>query len=350
MTPRPPPPAPSRRRRRGRVILVALLVVFVALWCGYWYATNRMVTSALASMSSSFAARGQAVTCGEGAVGGFPLSLDLDCGGPTFADASAGISAALGGITASAPLYWPGSVSTALTGPFDIKAPALGLDLNAAWKAARATAEAGLSGLTSAAATFDDLAVTNDGATTTLPLVAFSAAHASVGARPAGGGDYRFTAEGDSVAVKPADGRALPEVDAVVSIRAIGFGSALGTDPAKALAAWLAAGGALEVERLTLASGTSSATATGTLSVSDKGLVSGNLNLRLVGLAAVPDLFPDLRPKQRNKMAQAIAALNAFTKPVEDDPTARDAPLSIRNGVMMIGFIPLGEIPPLKLR
>ena len=130
MTPRPPPPAPSRRRR-GRVILVALLVVFVALWCGYWYATNRMVTSALASMSSSFAARGQAVTCGEGAVGGFPLSLDLDCGGPTFADASAGISAALGGITASAPLYWPGSVSTALTGPFDIKAPALGLDLNA---------------------------------------------------------------------------------------------------------------------------------------------------------------------------------------------------------------------------
>lgn len=339
-----------RRRPRGPKILIAVALLFAALWCGYWYATNRMITAALADVSTTFAAEGRALACGNQTVGGFPLSLTLDCGTPSYADGTAGVSAGLARISASAPLYWPGSVSTALAGPLTFKAPALGIELNASWTAASASAEAGLRGLTSAAAAFDGLSVANDGQPKALPVVSLSAAHAEAAARPAGGSDYRFTAEGDGIAIKPAAGAALPEIDAVLRVKAVGFGNALGTDPRRTVAAWLAGGGALEVERLTLAAGTTSATATGNLTVSKAGLVSGDLNLRLVGLGGLPDLFTGLKPKARNKLAQAVAAVSALTKPVADDPAARDAPLAIRNGVMMVGFIPVGEIPPLKLR
>ena len=338
------------QKRRGATILILAAVLFAALWSGYWYATNRMITAALAEVSTDLAARGRALACGDEAVGGFPLKLTLDCGSPTYADGTAGVSAGLARISASAPLYWPGSVSTALAGPLTFKAPGLGIDLNASWTAASASAEAGLSGLTSAAATFDELSVANAGRRKALPVVSLAAAHAEAAARPAGGRDYTFTAEGDGIAIRPAAGAALPELDAVVRVKAIGFGDALGTDPARTLLAWLAGGGALEVERLTLAAGTTSATATGKLSVSQAGLVSGDLNLRLVGLGGLPDLFTGLKPKARNKLAQAVAAVSALTKPVADDPAARDAPLAIRNGVMMVGFIPVGEIPPLKIR
>jgi hypothetical protein len=104
MTARPP------QKRRGAKILIAVAILFVVLWCGYWYATNRMITAALAEVSTDLAAKGRALACSDEAVGGFPLSLTLDCGSPTYADGSAGVSAGLARISASAPLYWPGSV------------------------------------------------------------------------------------------------------------------------------------------------------------------------------------------------------------------------------------------------
>lgn len=340
---------PTRsRRRRGPAILIAIAVLFVALWSGYWYATHRMITAAIAEVTASFAASGRALACSDDAVGGFPFSLDLDCGRPTYADGTAGVSAALGRVTASAPLYWPGSVSTALDGPLVFKAPRLGIDLNASWSNGAASAEAGLGGLDSAAAMFDGLAVTNASKTKTLPIVSVSAVHAEAAAEPMSGDAYRFTAEADGIVIKPVGAATLPEFEAAVRVKALGFGASLGTDPGRRLSAWLAAGGRLEIERLTVAAGRSSATASGTLAVSTGGLVSGALNLRLVGLDGLPDLVGGMKPRSRKKLAQIVAAISAFTKPVADDPNARDAPLLIRNGVVSVGLIPVGEIPPLK--
>lgn len=342
------PATAKPRRRRGLKIMTAVVILFVALWCGYWYATNRMITSAIAQVAASFAAKGRALTCAENAVGGFPLSLDFDCGSPAYADGTADISAGLGRVRASAPLYWPGSASTALVGPLVFKAPRLGIVFDASWSQGAASAEAGLGGLDSANATFDELAITSARPTKALPIISISAFHAEAAAEPSHGNAYHFAAEGEGIVVKPAGAAPLPELDAAIAVRALNFGGSLGTDPGRKFAAWLAAGGKLEVERLMVAIGRMSATASGTLAVSPAGLVSGVLTVRLVGLDGVSDAVAGMKPKTRKKIVQAVAALSAFTKPAEGDPNARDAPVSIRNGVISVGVIPVGEIPPLK--
>ena len=67
---------------------------------------------------------------------GFPLSLDLQCGGAKFADQA--MSADLGHIAVTAPLYRPGHFEASLTAPLVFNAPDLGLAVTASWSGARA--------------------------------------------------------------------------------------------------------------------------------------------------------------------------------------------------------------------
>ena len=67
--------------------------------------------------------------CAGQTLGGFPLRLDFGCARAAYGDGPQGtgerLSAALGGLQASAPLYWPGYVEATLTGPFVVNAPRL---------------------------------------------------------------------------------------------------------------------------------------------------------------------------------------------------------------------------------
>ena len=104
----------------------------------------------------------------------------------------------------------------------------------------------------------------------------------------------------------PANGRALPAIDGEASIVAHDFGGSLGTDPRRTLLNWLHTGGDVDVERAKLASGDASADATGKLTLSADGLISGTLSLRLRNPQAFADLAEAIHPGSRNDMDQAL--------------------------------------------
>jgi hypothetical protein len=182
-----------------------------------------------------------------------------------------------------------------------------------------------------------------------LPFVHLGLAHGDFAATPAGGGNYQFTAIAKSLALVLKKERTLPPIDADVQFTALGLGSSLGKNPGFTIKEWLTAGGTLRVDRLKVASGDFSAAASGALSLSAEGLVSGTLAVRLVGLNALPAIVETIHHGAGNKLANVLGAIGMVAKPVQENgKPAVEVPLAFRNGLVSVGIIPLGQIPPVK--
>ena len=339
---------PTRRRLGWTKLVVIFVAVVLVLWCGYWYATNRMALAAAEKLVAALAANGRALTCTENATGGFPLSLDLRCGEARYDDKTAGMSVALSKVSATAPLYWPGSASAEVAGPMAFDAPADGVSFDATWTAAVARVDAGLSGLAAAHLDLDGLSVRSKADGSAIPFAQLDAGHAAVFAEPAGNNAYRFVLKADDVHVKPQKGGDMPTVGTELDLTVADFGGSLGSDPVRAVKAWLARGGTVDVKRIALSLGAVAAEGSGQLQLSPQGVVSGNLTIRLTGLNKLPEAVGKVKPGAKDKVAQIVGAAGVFTKPVKGDKNVREAPIVIRDGVVTIGVIAVATIPPLK--
>jgi hypothetical protein len=339
-------------RRRGRRFLVGTIIIVALLWSVYWYAASRIAGAGLERIAAALAARGGSVTCTEQGMGGFPLALDLRCSGGKLADSGSQMAAGLQRINASAPLYSPGSVAATLTGPFIFDAPAFGVALTASWTTASADATAWLDGVQKASAAVDGLTLEQTGAAPRLPFRRVGARHADFAAMPAADDGYRLAASASDIIVEQTSGQALPSLSGSLDVTAEHFGGALGTDPRGRLADWVAKGGAVKVDRLVLTAGPVTAQASGKLTLSPSGLLSGTLTVRLFGLEQVPALAEELRPGSGDKATRMIGAMAIFLKPVDTAAgPARETLLTIRDGAVAVGIIPIPgvRIPPLKL-
>jgi len=340
---------PAPRRRRGLKWIAILAVAVLVLWVGYWFAARQAATMAFERAFASLAASDRDLACDESASGGFPFRLDLDCGNLAFNDRRANAAVTAARLTATAPLYRPGRVEATIAGPVTIDAPDERVSLNASWRNAVATVDAGFGGLNGATLALDQVEIVPGDGKNRMPFVHASADSATISATPAAGPDYRFTIEADGLALQPKKGDELPPMAIDADVTALAFGDSLGTDPGRTLKAWLDSGPQLQVDRLTVAMGETSAGATGRLLISPDGLISGDVTLRIVGMEAIPELAERLGLGSRNRLQNIIGMAGAVMRPAADNPAARDVPVTIRDGVARIGFIPLGTIPRIRL-
>ncbi len=341
-----------KRRSAWRGWLIGILVLIPVLWVGYWYAAEQVARAAIDRATTRPIAGGR-VACTDRTLGGFPLRLDFGCTRAAYGDGAEGtgehLSAALGGVRASAPLYQPGHVEATLTGPFVVNAPAIGIAVTTSWSDAYTSATAGLDGLKSAAATFHSLDFSSASGPV-LPVKAVTADLAEASAAPAGGDAYRFSATAHALKVERADGSTIPAIDGNAEITALDFGSSLGTDPRGALRAWARNGGTARVDRLRFAAGDAIADADGKLTVSPDGLISGTLNVRLMNPQAFVALAEAIKPGSARDASKILAVVMALTVPVNTpDGPARQTTVVIRNGLVSVGILPTPlVIPPLR--
>jgi hypothetical protein len=141
----------------------------------------------------------------------------------------------------------------------------------------------------------------------------------------------------------------LPTVDGTVHLTALKLGNGLGTDPRKALRDWFAGGGTLQIDQMSVTIGAVSIDASGTLTASSDGLLSGKLTTRFIGLDRLPDIVDKIRPGHRNDVENAVKVLGAVTTPVATDKgEARQTVIVIHNGLVAVGIFPVGMIPPIR--
>ena len=336
----------AKQRRGGALgLIVGAIVVLGFLWVGYWYAANTVAERAIAQLNGT-SHNGRKIACADPTLSGFPLRLDFRCAQGTYAGPGDRVTAALGGIAATAPLYRPGIIEAKLDAPFVVNAPDHGLALTAAWSTGTATASAGLGGLTGAGAAFTSLTANNAGALPGLPLKSIAADAAGASIAPAGGGSYTILASAKGLRLMRTDDSALPVIDADANVTALNVGSALGTDPARRLADWLRAGGSIKIDRVRIAAGGAILGGDGTLNVSKAGILSGSLVLRFTNLDAFAALAEEIRPGSREHASQGIAAITALSVPVQtEDGPARQTTVSITDGLVWVGIVPVGVLP-----
>ncbi len=341
-----------KRRSAWRGWLIGILVLIPVLWVGYWYATQEIARAALDRVTTRQVAGGR-FGCAGRTLGGFPLRLDFGCTRAAYGDGPEGtgehLSAALGGLQASAPLYSPGYVEATLVSPFVVNAPPLGIAATTQWSDATTSATAGLDGLKSAAATFHSLDFTSAGGPI-LPVKALTAELAEASAAPAGGNAYRFSASTRALKVVRSNGQAIPAIDADAAITALDFGASLGTDPRAALRAWVSAGGTAHIDRMRFRAGDAIADADGKLTIAPNGLLSGTLNVRLNNPQAFVAFAEAIKPGAAKDAKKILGVMMALTVPVETpDGPARQTTLVIHNGAVSVGIFPTGLVlPPIR--
>lgn len=337
-----------RKKRRGLTI-VLILAGLAAAWCLYWYAAHAIAGAVADRLIAAAGAGTRSAECTGMRAAGFPLRIDLACGTVRFADERAAITGALDGLAIRAPLYRPGRIEARAAGPLAYTAAASGLDLTARWTAASLTADAGLDGLEGLSLGADQLALDGAIALPGLALTAIAAEDSEVSARPSGdkAGAYRIGAALKDIRLAAADGRALPSINFQADISAIDLGRSLGFDPKGTVLAWLRAGAKAKIDRLALAAGGFATEATGDLRLSDDGRLSGKLVVHLRNLDRLPDLIEAFRPGARKDAEKIVRLVGATTKKVEDENgPARETVLNFRDGLVSVGIIPVGTVPP----
>jgi hypothetical protein len=252
------------KRRSGTGWLIGIVVLLAILWVGYWAAANYAATVAVARAN----ARG--LQCATLQTAGFPLQVDIDCTKAAFA--RDGATADIGGIAARVPLYLPGKVNARLQSPLTVNLPGKDLALTATWTAGSAGAGAWIDGLNAADAAFTTLKLESTGS---LPVKSVAADSASGAVTPAGGGSYNLAASLHRLALTGADGTAYPTLDLDANATAQNVG-ALGTDPQRALLAWLRGTPKVNIKRLRIAANDAIISLSGDLSLSKDGLPNGN--------------------------------------------------------------------------
>ena len=67
-----------------------------------------------------------------------------------------------------------------------------------------------------------------------------------------------------------------------------------------------------------------------------------------VSVVEIAKAVGKIKPGSEDQVKQLVTAASLVTKPVEGEPEARDVPLVIQNGVVSVGVVPVGTIPPLR--
>jgi hypothetical protein len=333
--------------RRALIVLIVLIVAIAVLWAGAWYGASEYARAALDDAQAAAAAGRPGAECANRRISGFPLTLSIVCDETRVIVPVRGVAAAIAGMTAEAPFYLPGFVTTALASPMTLDGPG-DIHAEATWQDATATARAGIFpiGVKQTTGAVENLQVRLTG----LPVdtVTVERGTAAFGSSPAVANSLRADVTFESLRVERPSGAELPEATGAARIDLIDAGGTVTGELDDQLRLWFANGGRLVVDQATITVSGVVFSASGELAVGTGGRLSGDLAVSLVGIDRLPDLAEILRPGSREKASQVAGVLMAISQPVEteDGPSQKLAStVSIRDGVVILGFVPLFRLP-----
>lgn len=331
------PATGGKASRRGWLIAAAALTTLAALYVGGWHLVAARVESKLLSALAGQDEKGLSVDCRNMKSGGFPLSLSLHCSSLAADDVKHGISTTLGASEARVSLLSPNSVHSTSKGPVEIRS-SKGL-LVGEWQALTSDVDFGLSGMQTVRVDATGLKAnfTNPGKGSAFQA---KAKHFSGFADGASGNlATGVTMEG---AILSRNGAELPlpplKIDA--SLKIAEGGDLVGRFDRQALY-----GRRGEIERFTANLGAGrDLVVSGPFAVDDAGRISGKLQIEAKNVQSWVDAARQALPEADAIIQSAGSLIRSYTKGSPD----LSIDLTLKRGkVLIAGFIPVGEIPPL---
>jgi hypothetical protein len=314
-------------------LAVFVAVLFGGYSAGWFYMADRLQAEA-AKAVTDLNRDGVTAECANLTVRGFPFRIGLYCDSLGYEDDGRSLFAAVGSLRSAAQVYQPTKAVAELDGPLRVSAPGIA-PLWLDWDSLRASvrvatplpervsvAADGLSGMTDP----------EDGD----PVSLFSAGKAEMHLRP-NGADVDWATNFTELEIDPAivGGRTLP-VLAGNGDATIKDGVALIRSGATGLR-----GRSAEIRNLDLSSGDGGVSVNGPVSVGADGLIDASLTIKLRNPPAVSALLVGAFPEAKSRIESAMAGLALLGR----EPSL---PLKIVRGKATLGFIPLGDVPPVE--
>ncbi len=327
-------------RKRSVVFPVAIvLIVLAALYSAGWFVAANFATNKLEQAFDGNSPLAAALDCANMRVGGFPLRISLKCSKITINDARNGITGSVGAFNSAAKIFRPGTVNWQLTGPAILQTKT-GLASSVQWDTLDTAMSVGLSGVDKSTTTIKTLR-TNITQAITGATLSFKAAESQMEVQRSDA-DLNATTRLTDVAFVQNDGTSkLPPMTADLDMKLIGQADVLNIDNPKPIDL---KGLNAELRNLNINIGEGrTITASGPLSIDQDGYLSGTLKLQLTKVEGWRDVISAAYPETHEIAKMAAKGLKmAFLGQNQGQVT-----LQITHGTVVLGFIPLGNIPPI---
>ena len=322
----------ERRPNYGRrilwlgIVVVAVIAIYTA---GWFYAAGRIEQRAREELAS-ISTNGVAATCENPTARGYPFRIGLYCNSVSYSDAAAGITATAGAFRSAGQIYDPMHLVAELDAPAVIQAPGLpSSSLN--WTNLRASVRLSqpLPERVSVEAKALSATVDNN--------QAISARSMEGHMRP-NGAALDIAARFNNLVVNPQllQGRSVPSLTGEADVQ-VANGVAAVQSGVHSLRGQ---SGIIRGVSLTFGT-TGSISVAGPFAIDGDGLLDATLSVALNQPAQVADALAGIFPEARNSIQQGFAGLATLGAQPK-------LPLRIAKGNMVLGFIPLGHVPPLR--
>lgn len=361
---------------------VAIVVVSGVVWSGLWWWAAGTGERTMAAWRDREARAGRVYDCATTSFSGFPLRLTVTCGGPSVDEKGAGVSMRAKSLSAVSEVFEPTVVSGEIDAPVTMGpfggAPAASLGFGKAHASLHA-----MPGGERVTVAVEQPVLTAVPAGTTLATAEGTEMQSRFNTDGADGHPV-LELELDTHGVKvPGAARELGRLgplaadgtDMSVAAQLHGLSRMTLKPLSQQLREIQAAGGRLEITRARMQQGELIVAATGTLTLTERGTLDGDLQLTVVDLSrlfalldlermlprevrevnrfvpALDRLLPGLGGAMRGAEAQGIAEAGISAlggKSIEfEGKKAYVMPLHFADGAAHLGRIKVGEVPPL---
>jgi hypothetical protein len=364
----------SKPRRRLWPVLVpfVLVVVLGVGWTGFWYSAASVAETAIAGWRERESRSGRDYSCSRETVGGFPFRIEVRCADPDISLQRTDIRLKAADLIVLAQVYEPTLLIAEVTAPMTVTDAAQVYVAN--WK----TAQTSLRGTPRAP---ERVSIVLDSPTLdhrigSSLVTQFKAAHVELHGRIAEGAVTSNPVVDVALLMTAAVAPELHSItasplDAEITATVRGLADLSPKPWPDRLRDLQARGGKIEITRARLQQGDIIAVSNGTLGLTARGGLDGQLDITVVNLDkavkaldierlmadgnigakidSLDRIIPGLsRLARQNAAPGAVAALNAIGKRTTlEGKQATILPLRFSDGQVLLGPIPVGRVPPL---
>ncbi|KPF57864.1 hypothetical protein IP85_11950 [Rhizobium sp. AAP116] len=331
--------APESTISRKVVRLGVLIVLVIAVYSVGWYFAAEFLKKRILTFFGGGNPAGVTATCEDATLGGYPFRFRLNCTRLAFDDHFQGVAASFGPMRAAAQIYNPGHIVWELDGPAEIRS-ALGFNTALDWTNMQSSFRIGLSGLSRSSLMMEGLSATVTSTVSNLQVQMTAPSAQSHVRQNEGNLDYATLVRDVSVSIGGTQ-IALPPVAASLDATFADKGGLLDPRVAQEQKLYGTKG---EIHRMVIDMGEGRVlTLSGPFEVGEDGLISGRIKLQVEQIRAWRDAVKTAYPEQSDMIDNVANVLRALAFGRDDS----EAEITIQNGVASLGFIPLGQIPPL---
>lgn len=338
------PISDGRPRHRGLIIFIALLLLVIAGYGGWWYVLAGQTQSHFDAWVADVRASGHKISYGDVSISGFPAHISMDIHDLSFRDATGALEARVPHVHANGIPWRLDQVQGNIGGPITVTDYRSSTPRQYDISADKNDFQVMLTSDRAFKATFADLSISGAGIDNPIRADEFI-----VGLRgPTETAAVSATLLAHDVTLPKADLSPFGEkVEAFeTTIDVLGSSPSTGSKTDR-LDSWRQSGGTVEVRRLSVRHGVLGLDSEGTAALDQNLQPVGAFTANITGFNPAVDALVDLGLVKADEGRLAKAALGLFaTSPSGGGPKQIEVPLTLQDRRLSVGPFPLIRIPP----